>query len=78
MLFGRSAVTHCIKFDLDGLMRGNMAARAAFNASGLQNGYLNRNEVRVDEGRNPVSDPKMDEYTIQLNMQPVSQLGVEP
>jgi HK97 family phage portal protein len=78
LLFGRSAVTHCIKFDLDGLMRGNMAARAAYNASGLQNGYLNRNEVRVDEGRNPVDDPKMNEYTIQLNMQPVSQLGAPP
>ncbi len=78
LLYGRDAVTRCIKFDLDGLMRGNMAARAAYNASGLQNGYISRNEVRIDEGRNPVDDPKMNEYTIQLNMQPVSQLGAPP
>lgn len=78
LLYGRDAITHCIKFDLDGLMRGNMAARAQYNASGLQNGYLSRNEVRIDEGRNPVDNPEMDEYTIQLNMQSVSQLGEVP
>jgi len=78
LLYGRDAVTRCIKFNLDGLMRGNMDARAKYNASGLQNGYLNRNEVRVSEGLNPVDDAKMDEYTIQLNMQPVSQLGIPP
>lgn len=76
LLYGRYAVTHCIKFDLNGLMRGNSTARAAYNASGLQNGYLSRNEVRISEGDNPVDDPAMDEYTIQLNMQPVSGLGV--
>ena len=68
LLSGTSANTHCIYFDLDGLMRGDSAARAAFWSSGLQNGYLNRNEVRVWEGLNPVSDPTMDQFTVQQNM----------
>lgn len=76
LLYGRDAVTHCVKFDLDGMMRGNSASRAAYYASGLQNGYLSRNEVRIEEGLNPSDDPEMNDYTIQLNLQPVSGLSV--
>lgn len=68
LLFGRSAVTHCIKFDLDGLMRGDAASRASFYASMLQNGVFNRNEARIREGLNPSSDKGMNEYTVQSNM----------
>lgn len=68
LLSGSSAVTHCIYFDLDGLQRGDSAARAAYNASGLQNGYLNRNEVRAWEGLNPSSAEGMNDYTVQTNL----------
>jgi len=78
LLFGKDRLTHCIKFDLDGLIRGDTAARTAYNASGLQNGYLNRNEVRIFEGLNPSDDPEMNDYTIQLNLQPVSGLSALP
>lgn len=75
LLSGASSRTHCISFDLDGLMRGDSAARSAFNASALQNGWRNRNEVRIKEGDNPVTDnPAMDEYTVQSNMALVQML----
>ncbi len=68
LLFGSSANTHCISFDLNGLMRGDSAARAAFYASGLAHGYKNRNEVRVAEGDNPSDAPGMNDFTVQQNM----------
>jgi HK97 family phage portal protein len=60
--------THCVAFDLDGLMRGDSAARAAWSSVMLQNGVLNRNEVRVAEGRNPSAAEGMNDYTVQTNM----------
>lgn len=68
LLYGASEQTHCISFDLDGLMRGDSAARASYYSSGLQNGYLNRNEVRIAEGKNPSDEKSMNEYTVQTNM----------
>ena len=68
LLYGASMQTHCIRFDLDGLMRGDMAARSAYNSSGLQNGYLNPNEVRISEGKNPSGAPGMNDFHIQSNM----------
>lgn len=60
--------THVAMFDLNGLMRGDAAARAEFNSSALQNGYMSRNEVRISEGLNRSDSAGMDDYTIQLNM----------
>jgi len=68
LLSGTSARTHCIYYDLDGLMRGDSAARATFSGSMLQNGVFNRNEVRVSEGKNPVDAAGMNDYTVQSNM----------
>lgn len=67
--------THCAEFDLDGLMRGDSAARAAYNASALQNGYKTRNEVRSDEGYNRSAEPLMDAFTVQSNMIGISDMG---
>ena len=61
-----------IKFSLQGLMRGDMKTRQAFYASGLQNGWLNRNEVRDLEERGTI--PGGDKYTVQLNMTDVNDL----
>ena len=68
LLAGNDGQTHCIWFDLDGLMRGDSAGRAAFNGSMLQNGVFSRNEVRISEGKNPVEKEGMDDYTVQTNM----------
>jgi hypothetical protein len=68
LLSSSGQMTHCIWFDLDGLMRGDSAARASFNGSMLQNGVFSRNEVRISEGKNPVDKEGMDDYTVQTNM----------
>ena len=67
--------THSAMFDMDGLMRGDSTARAAFNASAVQNGYMSRNEVRRNEGRNVSVAPGMDDYTVQLNLTKIGDLG---
>lgn len=67
--------THCVQYDLDGLMRGDSTARAAFNSSALQNGYKSRNEVRRDEGLNRSDAPGMDDYTVQSNMIKTDDMG---
>lgn len=69
---------HCAEFNLEGLMRGDAAARSAYYASALQNSYLTPNEVRRLENMNPSDSPGMDEYHIQSNMtlvEFVKQLG---
>lgn len=76
LLSGASSHSHCIYFDLDGLMRGDSAARATFNGSMLQNGVFNRNEVRISEGKNPSSATGMDDYTVQTNMAFVQMLDM--
>lgn len=43
-----------IRLDLRGLLRGDMAARAAFYASGIQNEWLLPNEVRSREELDPI------------------------
>lgn len=66
-LFGAGS-EHCAEFNLDGLMRGDSAARSAFYASALQNGYKTRNEVRALENDNRSDAEGMDEFSIQSNM----------
>jgi len=73
LIFGKR--THCVNFDMDGLMRGDSAATAAKNSSDLQNGIKNRNQVRVQEGLNPEDDPSMNAYTVQSNMIDVKDMG---
>lgn len=46
-----------IKFNLDGLLRGDMATRAQSYSTGLQAGYLSINDVRAMEDLSPVLEP---------------------
>lgn len=57
------------KHNVNALLRGDFAARMAGYSTALQNGWLNRNEVRDWEDLNGFEGG--DEYTIQLNMQPL-------
>ncbi len=67
----RSTVEH----NLDALLRADPAARATFYASGLQNGWVKRNEVRRLEKWKPDPHPMADELTVQSNLVPLSMLG---
>lgn len=61
------------EFAIEGLLRGDSAARSAFYASALQNGWMNRNQVGALENREPFEGG--DIYTVQSNLIPVNQLG---
>lgn len=74
-LFYNSRRTHSAMFDMDGLMRGDSKARADWNASCAQNGILNRNEIRRNEGRNRSDAPGMDDFTVQMNLTKIGMLG---
>ena len=54
------------KFDVSELLRADIKTRFASYGIGLQNGFMNRNEVRQKEGWAPF--PGGDEYLIQMNM----------
>jgi HK97 family phage portal protein len=73
LFFGKR--THCVQFDLDGLMRGDSAATAAKNSSDAQNGIKTRNQLRRQEGLSRVNAPGMDDYTVQSNMISIADLG---
>ena len=55
-----------IEFDFANLMRGDAASRSAYYQSGIQNGWLTRNEARAAENLNPIEG--LDEPLRPLNM----------
>jgi hypothetical protein len=55
------------KFMMQALMRGSAEQRAAFYASGINGGWLTRNEARRFEDLNPL--PGLDEIITPMNMQ---------
>ena len=55
-----------VEFDFANLMRGDAASRAAYYQSGIQNGWLTRNEARIAENLNPLEG--LDEPLRPLNM----------
>jgi HK97 family phage portal protein len=61
------------EYSLEGLLRADSAARAAFYASAAQNGWMTHNEIRALENLPPVAGG--DELTVQSNMVPLSLLG---
>ncbi len=55
-----------VEFDFANLMRGDAASRAAYYQSGIQNGWLTRNEARIAENLNPLEG--LDKPLRPLNM----------
>ena len=50
LLFDDERPLYSIEFNLDGLLRGDTAARSAYYHNAILDGYLSRNEVRALEG----------------------------
>lgn len=55
-----------VEFDFANLMRGDAASRSTYYQSGIQNGWLTRNEARIAENLNPLDG--LDEPLRPLNM----------
>lgn len=69
--------TYYAEFALEGLLRGDTAARRELYSSALQNGWMNRNQVRALENMPPVDGG--DVFTVQSNLIQLSQIGaVDP
>ncbi|NOG69802.1 phage portal protein [Roseicella sp. DB1501] len=62
-----------IRFDYDALVRANQVDRYNAYQVGLNNGILNRNEVRAAEGMTPV--PGGDEYRVSVQSLPLDANG---
>lgn len=61
------------EFSIEGLLRADSAARAAFYSTMTQNGVMTRNEARHKENLPP--QPGGDQLTVQSNLLPLDQLG---
>lgn len=64
------------KFELQALLRGDSAARAAFYVAMRNMGALNANEIRGFEDLNPINGG--DKYLVQLNMTTLDKAGAAP
>ena len=61
------------EFSIEGLLRADSAARAAFYSTMTQNGLMSRNEARQKENLPP--RPGADQLTVQANLLPIDLLG---
>lgn len=67
-----------VKLSSEGLLRGDLAARTEHYSSALQNGYLNRNEVRELEDWDVMEDADAGNlFTVQQNLTPLAMLQEE-
>lgn len=73
LLSERERKRYFFEFDLNGLMRGDHAARANFYKEMLQNGLMSRNEARSAENLNPVQGG--DNFFVSQNVQLLDETG---
>lgn len=77
-LFGRTnRGKRFVRLNLNGLLRGNVAARGAFYQNMLDRGVFSINDVLSLEDRNPIG-PDGDKRFVQVNMQLLEKAGEEP
>jgi HK97 family phage portal protein len=69
--------TYFAEHNVNGLLRGDHASRAAFYVSALQNGWMTINEIREAENLNPIGAAG-DQHFVQLNMTTLDKIGQEP
>lgn len=69
-------LSYFAEYSIEGLLRGDSAARSAFYNTALQNGWMSRNEVRRLENLPPVEGG--DILTVQSNMISLDMLGKTP
>jgi HK97 family phage portal protein len=65
---------YMVRFNFEGLLRADTAARSEYLAKMVANGMMSRNEARAKENLNSVTGQGMDDYTVQSNMVTVGNL----
>lgn len=61
------------EFNLEGLLRADSEGRAKHYSTALQNGWMNRDDVRAKENMGKI--PGGDVYTVQSNLLPLDKIG---
>lgn len=75
-LFVQGEEANYVKFNVDGILRGDYAARTAGYNTLINAGVLSRNEARAYEDLDPYEGG--DEFLVPLNMAKANDLGVQP
>jgi HK97 family phage portal protein len=75
MFFASDRGKYYVKFNLQGLLRGDTATRATFYSTMTRIGVLSINEVRAFEDLPKLDDPAADMHLVQGQMTPIDQLG---
>jgi phage portal protein BeeE len=57
-----------VKFNLNALMRADTAARAQYYTQAIQNGWMNRDEVRALENKNAIPGGQGQEFLTPMNL----------
>ena len=73
LLFDSERDAVSIKFSLDGLLRGDTAARSAYYHNAILDGYMTRNEVRSLEGLEHAAG--LDDFLVPLNVASIDEDG---
>ena len=77
LLTAEEKPTYFIKFNVDGLLRGDYQSRMNGYAIGRQNGWMSTNDIRELENLNPVSEAEGgNSYLVNGNMIPISLAGL--
>jgi HK97 family phage portal protein len=66
-----------LRFNFEGLLRGDSAGRSALYTQSLQSGWMTRNEVRIKENLDPSDKDGMDDFTVQAQMIGIDDMGTE-
>jgi HK97 family phage portal protein len=74
----KNTESHCCKFDPRPLSRVSLAARTAYYSAALMNGWLNVDEVRAEEGLNPLPGGLGKVYRNPVNLAPAAPAPAEP
>ena len=70
--FEKDAESHCIEFNRRALLRTNLTARGAYYSQAIQIGWKSRDEVREEEGDNPIPGGKGSEFVLPVNVATVN------
>lgn len=72
---GELAAGFYCHFNVEGLLRADSQARAAFYSIVAQNGIYTRNDIRAKENLPKSSEENADKLTVQSNLVPIEKLG---
>lgn len=76
--FEKEAESHVIEFGRRALLRTDAAGRSTYYNGAIQSGWLSRDEVREEEGYNPIPGGKGAEFVLPVNVAPAPAPAATP